>query len=107
VDHDIVVVDARPLAADFLRDRVTLLLEPGFGGHDRVLAVEERKELPPLRVLVVEDEHAVHAFGRRHLTRRPLLLHDLVGLLRIDPLERGDPHPHAATSLVDASQVGT
>src|SRR5262249_32252681 len=87
------------------RDLVTLLLEPGLGRRDRVLAVEEGEELPLLRSSVVEDENAAHAFGRRHLARGHPLLQDPVGRLGIRSFERGDPYPHAATSLLDAPRA--
>src|SRR5207247_5239466 len=64
----------------------------------------KREELALLRVPVVEDENAAHAVRRCHLARRHALIHELVELLGVPALERGDPYPHGATSLVDASR---
>src|SRR5262249_36569701 len=93
-DHDFVVVDARSLSANLLGDSVALPVESGLGGLECVSAVKESEELPLLRVLVVEDENGLHAFGRRHLARRHALIHELVELLRVPAFERGDPYPH-------------
>src|SRR5262249_5257608 len=91
------------LAPELFRERVTLLIERRLRGLERVAAVEERKELALLRVLVVEDENAAHALRRCHLARRHALAHDLVELLGVTALERGDPYPPRVTPLVDAS----
>src|SRR5690349_21296006 len=100
-------MDARSPATDLLRNRVTLLIESGLRGIECLTALQEREKLAPLRVLVVEDEHAAQPFRHRHLARRHALPHELVEPRRIATFEGCDPYPHLATSLVDAFPTRT
>jgi hypothetical protein len=44
-------------------------VEAGLGAFECLAALEESKELPLVRVRVIEDEDAAHAFRRWHLAR--------------------------------------